>query len=129
MEKLFTTQYGSKLYGTNTPSSDVDLKHVILPNLNDLLVGKKVQNIVKKTNTEKNTRNSSEDVDEEFIPVQVFAHDFLDGQTYALELAYAVEFTEAGQILHDPLFRGFCRELRNQFLTSNMSALIGYSVN
>jgi len=129
MRKLFTTRYGSFLYGTQTPTSDVDLKHVVLPDLNDILVGKRIQNIVKKTNTEKNTRNSAEDMDEEFIPVQVFAYDFLGGQTYALELAYAVEFTKADQVLHDPLFLGFCRELRNRFLTSNMAALVGYAVN
>ena len=129
MKKLFTTRYGSFLYGTHTATSDVDLKHVVLPELNDLLVGKRVQNIVNKTNNEKNTRNSIDDVDEEFIPIQVFAYDFLGGQTYALELAYAVEFTDANQVIHDEFFRGFCRELRNGFLTSNMTALIGYAVN
>ena len=39
MQKLFTCQYGSRLYGTQTPTSDLDLKHVFLPALNDLLVG------------------------------------------------------------------------------------------
>lgn len=129
MKKLFTTQYGSRLYGTNTPESDMDLKHVVLPELNDLLLGKQVINVVKKTNNQKFTRNSDEDIDTEFIPLQVFAKDFLGGQTYALELAYAVDYTEAGQVLHDPLFKGFCAELRSRFLTSNMTALIGYAVN
>ena len=129
MKKLFTVQYGSRLYGTNTPTSDVDLKHVVLPELNDLLLCKQVSNVVKKTNNQKFTKNSEKDVDEEFIPVQVFAKDFLNGQTYALELAYAVDYTEAGQVLHDPLFKTFCKELRNRFLTSNMTALVGYSVN
>lgn len=129
MKKLFTTKFGSFLYGTNTPTSDVDLKHIVLPDLDDLLIGNQVQNIVKKTNTEKFAKNSADDIDEEFIPIQVFAKDFLDGQTYSLELAYAVEFSKADQVLHDPLFIGFCRELRNRFLTGNMSALIGYAVN
>ena len=129
MKKLFTTEYGSKLYGTNTPTSDRDLKHVVLPSLNDLLLSKRIQNEVEKTNKKEFTKNCVEDVDEEFIPVQVFARDFLGGQTYALELAYAIEYKEAGQIVYDPKFIGFCRELRSMFLTSNMSALMGYSVN
>lgn len=90
MIKLFTTLYGSKLYGTSTPTSDRDVKHVVLPNLDDLLIGKPVKNVVKKTNKEQNVRNTADDVDEEFIPVQIFARDFMAGQTYALELAYAL---------------------------------------
>jgi len=129
MKKLFTTRYGSMLYGTGTPTSDVDLKHIVLPDLDTLLVGKTISIISEKTNIEKNVRNSVEDVDKDFIPVQIFAKHFLDGQTYALEIAFAVEYNAAHQELHDPRFLGFCRELRNQFLTSNMSALIGYSVN
>jgi hypothetical protein len=129
MRILFSTQYGSKLYGTNNAASDTDLKHVVLPSLNDLLLGKTVQNVVKKTNKKEFTKNSAEDTDEEFIPIQIFATHFLEGQTYSLELAYAVDFTEAFQIVYDPAFKDFCHELRDKFLTSNMSALIGYAVN
>ena len=129
MKKLFTVNYGSKLYGTNVPTSDVDLKHVVLPDLTDLLLCKKIKNEVIKTNKEKFTKNSAEDVDEEFIPIQVFANDFLSGQTYSLELAYAVDYTKAGQQVFDSEFVTFCHELREKFLTSNMSALTGYAVN
>lgn len=129
MTKLFTTNYGSFLYGTNTPTSDVDYKHVVLPSLDDMLLLKRISNEVHKTNSEKNTKNSADDVDEEFIPIQILAKDFLGGQTYALELAYAVDYTKANQIVHDPRIVTFCHELRSQFLTSNMAALVGYAVN
>ena len=126
---LFTTKYGSHLYGTNTPTSDEDYKHVVLPNLDDLLLGHRVQNEVHKTNNKSHTRNTAEDVDNETIPLQVFARDFLGGQTYALELVYAVDYTHAGQTIFDTTFWNFCHELRDGFLTSNMTALIGYAVN
>ena len=132
MQKLFTCLFGSRLYGTQTPTSDLDVKHVYLPDLADMLVGKQLVNKVKKTNTEKNTRNGVDDVDEEFLPVQVFAKDFLNGQTYALELAFALEGTHADQTLYDytdELFRSFVFELRTKFLTSNVKALMGYAVN
>lgn len=128
MQKLFTCLYGSRLYGTQTPASDLDVKHVYLPTLDDLLVGKHLANKVKKTNTEKNTRNGADDVDEEFLPVQVFARDFMLGQTYALELAFAVDGTHAGQQV-DVMFKQFVHELREKFLTSNVKALMGYAVN
>jgi hypothetical protein len=140
MKKLFSTLFGSKLYGTSTPSSDRDLKHVVLPELSDLLLGKKVQNLVKKTNTQKNTRNSAEDTDEEFVPLQVFANDFYNGQTYALELAFAVDKSHCEQAYYDAtgnpvaysdnlFFVQFVKELRTKFLTSNVRALMGYAVN
>ena len=129
---LFTCLFGSRLYGTQTPTSDLDVKHVYLPDLDDMLVGKQLVNKVKKTNTEKNTRNGVDDVDEEFLPLQVFARDFLNGQTYALELAFALEGTHAEQTFYDysdEMFREFVGELRTKFLTSNVKALMGYAVN
>ena len=159
MKKLFSTKYGSKLYGTQTPTSDTDIKHIILPALDTLLLGKKVENKVKKTNKEVNTKNCVEDIDEEFIPIQIFAQHFVQGQTYAIELAFAFEGAHAGQTIYDP--RGkvinhsdqgqvveiidemwgdsvsletpyiveFIKELRTKFLTSNIKAMMGYVVN
>lgn len=135
MKKLFSCQFGSRLYGTQTPTSDVDWKHVVLPDLNDLLLCKRIENNVKKTNTEKNTRNTVDDVDEEFIPLQVFARDFMAGQTYAIELAFSIDSVHAQQTFHDmgkftqSQFVPFVRELRARFLTSNIKAMMGYVVN
>jgi hypothetical protein len=154
---LFSTMFGSRLYGTQTPTSDVDWKHIVLPDFEHLLLGRGVENKVKKTNNEKNTRNGVDDVDEEFIPIQVFAKHFIEGQTYALELAFALEGTHASQTVfdprgethysngwkskvtfdeerafwdyQDPMFITFVQELREQFLTSNIKAMMGYVVN
>lgn len=147
-QKLFSCMFGSRLYGTQTPTSDVDWKHIVLPDLNDLLVGRRIENKVKKTNTEKNTRNTADDVDEEFIPIQVFARHFVEGQTYALELAFAIDGDHASQTFwyfnnhdanerqdryngesHEHLFYQFVKELREKFLTSNIKAMMGYVVN
>lgn len=144
MKKLFTCYYGSKLYGTNTPSSDTDIKHIVLPSLDDMLLGRKLVAKVKKTNQVKDTRNSADDVDEEFIPLQVFATDFFNGQTYALELAFAVEGNHAGQTFYGEYndnpclwgdmrgvvpFMKFVRDMRSTYLTSNIKAMMGYVVN
>jgi hypothetical protein len=140
-QKLFSCQYGSKLYGTQTPTSDVDLKHIVLPPLQSLLLGKKLENVFKKTNTARNVKNTADDVDEEFIPLQKFARHFLEGQTYALELAFALEGTHAGQQVfnafalrpevygEDLMFARFVIELRERFLTSNIKSMMGYVVN
>lgn len=119
MKTLFSCLYGSRLYGTNLPESDYDRKNVVLPNLEDLLLGKTPKNIVQKF----------EGIDTEYVPIQVFAKDFLEGQTYALELAYAVKYDQAEQVVYDSRFYGFCEELRDKFLTSTMHSMVRYAVN
>lgn len=89
MRPLFSTLYGSYLYGTNTPTSDLDRKIIVLPTLDELLLCKKVTNKVKRRGDHDGVDKSAV-LDEEQIPLQVFARDFLEGQTYALELAFAV---------------------------------------
>lgn len=129
MKVLFSTRYGSHLYGTSTPQSDIDYKEVVLPDMEHLLLGKTLRNKVIKTNHEVNKKNSSEDIDKEIVPIQIFANDFLSGQTYALELAFAVDYTEADQKIFDTRFLIVCHELRENFLTSNIAALMGYANN
>lgn len=127
---LFKTMFGSKLYGTNTPQSDEDWKEVFLPPIDLLLIGKKPTNIVYSTGKD-NERNTKDDIDYEYIPIQVFANDVLDGQTYAIELAFAVlnKETHAGQELKEQWFYDFTLELVTWFLTSNVKAMIGYAMN
>ena len=127
---LFKTLFGSKLYGTNTPTSDEDWKEVFLPQLEGLLIGRKPTNVVVSTGGD-HSRNTKDDVDYEYIPIQVFANDFIGGQTYAVELAFAVlseDFT-AGQEVYDLEFLDFVHDLTENFLTSNIKAMIGYAMN
>lgn len=129
-EVLFKTMFGSRLYGTNTPSSDIDWKEIFLPAIENLLVGKKPTNVVISTGGDK-ARNTKDDIDYEYIPIQVFANDFIGGQTYAVEMAFAVLAfeTHAGQVLFDEDFRDFVEQLTERFLTSNIKAMIGYAMN
>ena len=127
---LFKTMFGSKLYGTNTPTSDEDWKEIFLPRKEYLLVGRKPTNVVVSTGSD-HTRNTKDDIDYEYIPIQVFANDFIGGQTYAVELAFAVlsEEYKAGQEVYDLFFLDFVYELTENFLTSNIKAMIGYAMN
>lgn len=126
---LYTTLYGSHLYGTNTSSSDLDIKRIVLPNIDNLLLCKAIGNKVEKTNKVENKRNSADDVDQEDIPLQVFIKDFVQGQTYALEIAFSVNGAHAQQTVIDPMFERMVAELRTQFLTSNIKSMMGYVFN
>lgn len=127
---LFKTMFGSRLYGTNTPSSDIDWKEIFLPAIGNLLIGKKPTNIVVSTGGDQ-VRNTKDDVDYEYIPIQVFANDYIGGQTYAVELAFSVlseEFT-ANQEVYSMAFLDFVHELTERYTTSNIKAMIGYAMN
>lgn len=137
---LYTTQFGSRLFGTSTPQSDMDIKHIELPDIQGLLIGRKIGNRVVKTNTLENTKNGADDIDVEFVPLQAFARDFYEGQTYALEIAFSTDGNHAGQTHYDvkgqpsamdpnSMFCQFVSELKRDYLTSNIKAMMGYVVN
>lgn len=128
---LYTLRTGSHLFGTSTPTSDVDYKTVYLPALGELLLGGGVKNSAQSTKEGKG-KNTSTDVDHEYVPLQVFARDFLNGQTYALELAFAVDAVaerDAEDELVLDVFRSLVHQLRSRFLTSNVKAMVGYAAN
>ncbi len=128
METLYSCLTGSALFGTSTPESDLDRKLVFLPKLDDMLLGRKLEITNYQTNEEFGKRNSADDIDEERIPVQTFALQFLTGQTYALEMAFAADGDHAEQTFHHPLFKGFLRELRAKWLMGDIKAMMGFVI-
>lgn len=93
---MFMVEYGSRLYGTNTPTSDTDLKAIFLPNLDDVLLGKRMTSTKARFDAngvkiaDDNQSMPANGVETEFIPFQTFVRDFVQGQTYAVEVAYAI---------------------------------------
>ena len=87
---LLTCHCGSVLYGTNTENSDTDLFYITLPPLDSLLLGEGVKTIVEKTNSAAGVKNTKYDIDKTFMPIQVFAKEFVDGTPRALEIASLV---------------------------------------
>lgn len=128
MQKLYTTPYGSRLYGTNDENSDYDWKTIIMPDLADLLVGVPIKNQFFSTANEK-VKNTSEDTDTELVPIQVFCKDFFAGQTYAIEIAFGAlqRINIEGVEVHDERFLSIVTTLTKYFLTANINAMVGYA--
>lgn len=125
MRELFTCQYGSHLYGTNTPTSDVDNKVVYLPGLDDVLLGKKQEIFKVRVDAAggpvpDHAQMPDGGVETEYIPFQRFCRDFLNGQTYALEVAFATVAKEQHPTWVDDLVL--------QFLTCNVSSMVGFAM-
>lgn len=129
MDYLAKIPYGSHLYGTNTPTSDWDFKAIYLPAFDDVLLGKK-HHITKIRVNANGVPVPDKDkmpdggIETELIPLQTFARDFLDGQTYALEVAFAID---AGIGTFDLHIKSFVRQLISRFLTCNIYSMASFA--
>lgn len=131
-KELLLTESGSHLYGTNGPESDYDFKVLVLPSFDQLLLGHKVQNYkVKPCGAQESMKAGEEET--EYVPLQVFMNEFFNGQTYALELAFAVLGDNFKTSTESPVTRTVLKELMQElvdkFLTRNVSKMVGYAVS
>ncbi|MCX9024651.1 MAG: nucleotidyltransferase domain-containing protein [Candidatus Methanoperedens sp.] len=127
MNKLLEIKFGSHLYGTDTPESDLDYKSIYVPTAREIVLHtyKKVDCISrKKKHCE---RNNKEDVDIEVFSLDRFLDDLMAGQTWALDMFFATEssYTECSL-----LGRGVMMDLhmnKERLLTRNVNAFVGYA--
>lgn len=89
MDTVVTMVFGSHLYGTNTPSSDLDYKAVYIPEAKDILLGRVKDVVEENTKTDTSVRNSSTDVDRETFALQKYLQLLSKGQTVALDMLFA----------------------------------------
>ena len=122
---LYVTRFGSKLYGTNTPSSDDDYKVIYLPSKESMLLNDWERSFHFNTNTD-NTRNTSEDIDMEFKSIHYFLAEVKRGDTGALDVAYS--FTNDFAVIYkDPRMDEFFDNVNKFFDIKNMKAYLGYA--
>lgn len=87
--------YGSRLYGTDTETSDFDYKAIYIPSIDNMLLGKKFSKFRERyaadgTPIDNFTAMMDSGEETEYIPLQVLIADFTKGQTYATELMFAL---------------------------------------
>lgn len=123
METIVKMNFGSHLYGTNTETSDKDLKGVYLPNLNDCIVGNVKRSIVSNTKSNANQKNTVKDIDCEIYSLQYFLLELgKNGDTTFLDMIHApdsmlIEKSEIWQQI---------RANRAKFYTKSLKSYIGY---
>ena len=131
---MFKVVYGSKLYGTSTPTSDTDEKVVFLPSLEDMLLGKKLQIYKERFDAEGNRIGDGftmpdNGVETEYFPLQTFVRDFVNGQTYALEIAFAFANGPAPGYGSDKLHAYLLvRDLVRKFSNAEVYSMVGFAM-
>ena len=116
-------KFGSHLYGTNTPESDMDYKGVFLPSKKEIFLNRVPKCYSSSTKKGSSTKNSMEDVDVEIYSLHYFIKLACEGQTVALDMLHAPfnMLIEKSPIWFDIL------NYRSYFHTKNLKAFIGYA--
>ena len=116
-------KFGSHLYGTTTPSSDMDFKSVFIPTREEILLqrvpGSRTHGPSKVGD---GVKNQPGDVDYESYSVSRYLQLLMDGQTVAIDMLFA---PVSHQEYSSPTWK-YIYENRARFLTKKSAAFLGY---
>lgn len=122
-----TVVYGSRNYGTETPTSDYDYKVIYVPSMRDMLLGKKFKIFKKRYDaygvqiTDINCSMPGHGSEYEYIPLQTLIKDYTKGQTYAAEVMFAL-IANPDHKLHD-----LAKEVVASFRVTDVLSMVGFA--
>lgn len=123
MRNIVTIKFGSHLYGTATPASDIDFKSVYIPNSRDILLQRVKGSINKSRIKAEKEKNLPGEIEEESYSLQRYLELLSEGQTVALDILFAPEWSMTERA------GGEWREIvdnRSRLLTKRSAAFVGY---
>lgn len=125
VETIVEMKFGSHLYGTNTPASDLDFKAVHIPTARQLILDnpQKYDVITKNTKNGSLEKNTADDVDHESYSLKKFLKLASEGQTVAMDIL----FCPANMLLTPPHpIWETIRSNKHRITTSKAASFIGY---
>ncbi|QBQ76862.1 putative nucleotidyltransferase [Escherichia phage vB_EcoM_WFK] len=123
MKTIMKGYFGSHLYGTSTPESDVDFKEIYVPHARDILTGNVKEHMSKNTNNT-SSKNTKDDVDHELYSLKYFFKLAVDGETVALDMLHTPQSLVVKSDLPDVW--KYIQDNRSRFYTTNMKSYLGY---
>jgi RNA repair pathway DNA polymerase beta family len=113
-------EFGSHLYGTNTPTSDHDYKSVYVPSASDILLQKVKGSTGHKVKRYEHERNAPEDTDDEAYSLQRYLSLLAEGQTVTIDMLFAPK-----PMVWTPLWWEI-QQNKDLLLTKRSAAFVGY---
>lgn len=123
MKTVMKSYFGSHLYGTSTPESDVDFKEIFVPPARDILIGNVKEHMSKNTNNT-SSKNTKDDIDHELYSLKYFFKLAANGETVALDMLHTPPELVVKSDLPDVW--KFIQDNRSRFYTTNMKSYLGY---
>lgn len=122
---LYVTEYGSKLYGTDTPESDTDYRGIFLPSYDSRILGTDPDYIKLDTNTS-NEANSSKDIDIHLDSIHKWFNLLAKGETGAIDVLFSMWSSSSTYFV--PTFTDWVKGNYLSLITSNPKAFCGYAI-
>lgn len=123
MKQIARIKFGSHLYGTSTPESDLDYKSIFIPDGRDILLQRAKGSINNHRPKGDGEKNYAGEIDEERFSLQRFLQLAAEGQTVALDMLFAPDWALTEE--PSPLWRQIQKN-RHRLLTKKSKAFLGY---
>lgn len=123
MKSLVEIKFGSHLYGTSTPASDIDYKSVFVPAANDILLQRVKNTITSQRAKQPFEKNVAEEIDREAYALHRYLSLLAEGQTVALDMLFAPRWAMTTD--PDPIWT-MIWDARHQLLSRRAASFIGY---
>lgn len=114
--------FGSHLYGTETPTSDLDYKGVVVPPARAILLGRVRGSVSTARPKAEREKNYAGEVEEETYSLQRYLTLLSEGQTVALDMLFA---PPGALLASSELWREITAN-RARFLSRKSTAFVGY---
>lgn len=124
MKTIVRVTFGSHLYGTATPASDLDFKSVFVPSARDILLQKVKGSISNQRPKAEGEKNVAGEIDEEAYSLQRYLNLAAEGQTVALDVLFAPRWAMVGEPNGEWLE---IERNRHRLLTKRSASFIGYA--
>lgn len=123
---VYLTHYGSILYGTNSESSDIDIKGIFIPTMNDVILKLDPDHYTKNTNNS-NEKNSNDDIDCQLFSIYKFFDLLEKGETGSIDILFSM-FRNDTIIYSDPKFQEIMIRNYYMMLHKKLNAFTGYAL-
>lgn len=123
MRTIVRVKFGSHLYGTDTPQSDLDYKSVFVPPARDILLQRVKGSISHQRPKAEGEKNYAGEIDEEAYSLQRYLGLAAEGQTVALDLLFAPRWSMVDA--PHPEWR-VIEANRSRLITRKSAAFVGY---
>ncbi len=123
-QTIMRIKFGSHLYGTSTPASDLDFKSIFIPDARQILLQRAPEVVSTQRPKMTGEKNVAGEIDEEAFSLQKFLKLASEGQTVAMDVLFAPDWA------HIDSPREEWEEIkRNRYrlLTKKSASFIGYA--
>ena len=122
MRTLVRMKFGSHLYGTDTPQSDLDFKSIFVPDARDILLQRVKHTLATKRAKSDGEKNYAGEIDEEGYALHRFMQLVNEGQTVSLDMLFA----HSAVIIEQSDCWAEMTDNRHRLLTKKSAAFVGY---